>query len=159
MSVYKALHPDKTQGAIFGPDGNVEKSEGGRKNPDAMKIDEVKKKEEKSLQYCQICVDKDFKSKVKLHNMVDCYNKPENENKRPQKSSFQNTFSLGSRNKNQSFKVQLIKLLEKKSDNLDPLSEDVNINSTSIEEISDLSSPKKKGKENPTWIFHWDCRG
>jgi len=44
ISTYKVLHPDKTQGAIFGPDGNVEKSGGERKDPDAMEIDEVKKK-------------------------------------------------------------------------------------------------------------------
>ena len=44
MSAYKALHPDKTQGTIFGSDGNVEKSGGGKRDPDAMEIDEVKKK-------------------------------------------------------------------------------------------------------------------
>jgi len=49
MSAYKALHPDKTQGTIFGSDGNVEKSRGGKRDPDAMEIDEVKKKEGKSL--------------------------------------------------------------------------------------------------------------
>ena len=49
MSAYKALHPDKTQGTIFSSDGNVEKSGGGKMDPDAMKIDEVKKKEGKSL--------------------------------------------------------------------------------------------------------------
>jgi len=76
MSAYKALHPDKTQGTIFGSDSNVEKSGGGKKDPDTMKIDEVKKKEGKSLQYCQICAGKDFKSKAKSHNIVDCYDKP-----------------------------------------------------------------------------------
>ena len=49
ISVYKVLHPDKTQGVIFGPDGNVEKSRGGRKDPDAMEIDEVKKKKRKEF--------------------------------------------------------------------------------------------------------------
>jgi len=46
-----------------------------------------------------------------------------------------------------------MKLLEEKSDNSDPPSEDVNINSTSIEKISDLSLPKRKGKENPNLDF------
>jgi len=51
MQAYKALHLDKTQGAIFGPEVIGEKS-GGKKDPDAMKIDEIQRKEEKSLQYC-----------------------------------------------------------------------------------------------------------
>ena len=118
-----------------------------------MEIDEVKKKEGKSLRYCQICADKGFKSKAKSHNTVDCYDKPGNKDKRPQKSSSQSTFSLGSRNKNQSFKARLMKLLEEESDNSDPPSEDVNINSTSIEETSDLSPPKRKRKENPNLDF------
>ena len=153
MSAYKALHLDKTQGIIFGSDGNVKKSGGGKRDPDVMEIDEVEKKEEKSLQYYQICIGKGFKSKVKSHNTVDCYDKPGNEDKRPQKSSFQSTFPLGSRNKNQSFKAQLMKLLEEESDNSDPPSEDININSTSIEKTSDLSPSKKKGKENPNLDF------
>jgi len=48
MQAYKALHPDKAQGAIFGPEANVEKS-GGKKDLDAMEIDEIYKKEEKNL--------------------------------------------------------------------------------------------------------------
>jgi len=48
MQAYKALHPDKAQGAIFGPEANVEKS-GGKKGPDAMEIDEIHKKEGKNL--------------------------------------------------------------------------------------------------------------
>ena len=88
-----------------------------------------------------------------LYNIVDCYDKPGNEDKRPQKSSSQSTFSLGSRNKNQSFKARLMKLLEEKSDNLSPPSENININSTFIEEISDLSLPKRKEKENSNLDF------
>ena len=53
MQAYKALHPDKAQGTIFGPEANGEKSE-GKKNPDAMEIDEIQKKEGKTLRYCQI---------------------------------------------------------------------------------------------------------
>jgi len=48
MQAYKALHPDKTQGAIFGPEAIGEKS-GGKKDPDAMEIDEIQKKKGKSL--------------------------------------------------------------------------------------------------------------
>jgi len=48
MQAYKALHPDKAQGTIFGPEANVEKSE-GKKDPDAIEIDEIHKKEGKNL--------------------------------------------------------------------------------------------------------------
>jgi len=48
MQAYKALHPDKTQGAIFGPETIGEKSR-GKKDPDAMEIDEIQRKEGKSL--------------------------------------------------------------------------------------------------------------
>ena len=51
MQVYKTLHPDKAQGVIFGPETIREKS-GGKKDPDTMEIDEIQRKEEKSLQYC-----------------------------------------------------------------------------------------------------------
>jgi len=51
MQAYKALYPDKVQGAIFGPKANVEKS-GRKKDPNAMKIDEIQKKERKNLRYC-----------------------------------------------------------------------------------------------------------
>ena len=52
-----------------------------------MEINEIQRKKEKSLQYCQICAGKGFKNKSKTHNTVDCYNKPSNENKRPYKTS------------------------------------------------------------------------
>jgi len=77
MQAYKVLHPDKAQGAIFGPEANVEKSE-GKKDLDIMEINEIHKKEEKNLQYCQICAGKGFKNKAKMHNTVDCYDKPGN---------------------------------------------------------------------------------
>jgi len=48
MQAYKALHLDKTQGAIFGPEAIGEKS-GEKKDPNAMEIDEIQRKEEKSL--------------------------------------------------------------------------------------------------------------
>jgi len=44
MSLYKALYLDKIQSAIFGSDSNVKKSREGKKDPDVMEIDEVKKK-------------------------------------------------------------------------------------------------------------------
>ena len=103
--ISKALHPDKTQGTIFGPEAIREKSR-GKKNPDAMEIDEIQKKEGKSLWYCQICAGKGFKNKSKTHNIVDYYNKSSNEDKCPHKTSFQKPSLLGpSKNKNQSFRV------------------------------------------------------
>ena len=83
-----------------------------------------------------------------MHNTVDCYNKPSNENKHPYKTSSQKPFLLGpSKNKNQSFRVWLMKMLEKDSDDLDSPSEDIKINSASIEKIPDSipSSRKEKG--------------
>ena len=100
MQAYKALHLDKAQGAIFGPEINVEKS-GRKKDPDAIEIDEIHKKEEKNLQYYQIYIGKGFKNKAKTHNTVDCYNKPGNEDKRPHKTSSQKPSPPGpSKNKN-----------------------------------------------------------
>jgi len=51
MQVYKTLHPDKAQGAIFGPEAIREKSR-GKKDLDAMEIDKIQRKEGKSLRYC-----------------------------------------------------------------------------------------------------------
>ena len=48
MQVYKALHLDKAQGTIFGLEAIGEKS-GGKKDPDAIEIDEIQRKEGKSL--------------------------------------------------------------------------------------------------------------
>jgi len=99
MQAYKALHLDKAQGAIFGPEAIGEKSR-GKKDLNAMEIDEIQRKS-----------------------------------------------PLGpSKNKNQSFRAWLIKMLEKDSDDPDFPPEDVKINSTSIEEIPDPVSPSRKGK-------------
>ena len=46
-----------------------------------------------------------------------------------------------------------MKLLEEKSNNSDSLFEDININSMSIKEISNLSPPKKKEKRNSNLDF------
>jgi len=153
MQIYKALHPNKAQGTIFGPEANVEKS-GGKKDLDTIEIDEIHKKEGKNLRYCQICTGKGFKNKAKMHNTVDCYDKPSNEDKRPHKTSSQKPSPLGpNKNKNQSFRAWLMKLLEEKSDDPDSLSEDVNVNSASIEEIPDPVPPSGKEKRTSKLDF------
>ena len=58
-----------------------------------------------------------------------------------------------SKNKNQSFRARLIKMLEKDSDDLDSPPENVKINSASIEEISDPVPPSGKGKGTPKLDF------
>jgi len=119
-----------------------------------MEIDEIQRKEGKSLRYCQICAEKGFKNKSKMHNTVDCYNKPGNEDKRPHKTSSQKPSPLGpSKNKNQSFRVRLMKILEEDSDNPDSSPENVKINSASIEEIPDPAPPSGKGKGTPKLDF------
>jgi len=129
MLTYKVLHPDKAQGTIFGPEANREKS-GGKKDTDAMEIDEIQKKEGKNLQYYQICARKGFKNKAKSHNTVDCYDKPGNEDKCPHKTSSQKPSLPGSsKNKNQLFRAWLMKLLEKESNDPESPPEDVNVNS------------------------------
>jgi len=146
MQAYKALHPDKAQGAIFGPEANGEKS-GGKKDPNAIEIDEIQKKKGKNLRYCQICAGKGFKNKAKSHNTADCYDKPGNEDKRPHKTSSQKPSPPGpNKNKNQLFRARLMKLLEEDSDDPESPPEDINVNSTSIEEIPDPVSPSRKGK-------------
>jgi len=153
MQAYKALHPDKAQGTIFGLEANGEKS-GGKKDLDAMEIDEIQKKEEKNLRYCQICTRKGFKNKAKLHNTTDCYDKPGNEDKCPHKTSSQKPSSPGpNKNKNQSFRARLIKLLEEDSDDPKSPPKDVNVNSASIEEIPDPVPPSRKGKGTPKLDF------
>jgi len=153
MQVYKALHLDKAQGTIFGPEANGEKNR-GKKDLDAMEIDEIQKKKEKNLWYCQICARKGFKNKAKSHNTVDCYDKPGNEDKHPHKTSSQKLSLPGpSKNKNQSFRAQLMKLLEEESDDPKFPPEDVNINSASIEEIPDPVLPSGKGKRTPKLDF------
>ena len=153
MQAYKALHSDKAQGAIFGPEVNVEKS-GGKKNPDAMEINEIHKKEGKNLRYCQIYAGKGFKNKAKTHNTVDCYDKPGNEDKCPHKTFSQKPSLPGpNKNKNQLFRAWLMKLLEEESDNPESSPEDVNVNSASIEEIPDSVPPSGKGKRTPKLDF------
>jgi len=48
MQAYKALYLDKAQSAIFGPEAIGEKS-GEKKDLNAMEIDEIQRKEGKSL--------------------------------------------------------------------------------------------------------------
>jgi len=119
-----------------------------------MKIDEIQKKEEKNLRYYQICSGKGFKNKAKLHNSVDYYDKPGNEDKYPHKTSSQKLSPLGpSKDKNQLFRVWLIKLLEEESDNPEFPPENINVNSVSIEEIPDSVPPSKKGKRTSKLDF------
>jgi len=153
MQAYKALYSDKAQGAIFGLEANGEKS-GGKKDLAIMEIDEIQKKEGKNLRYYQICTGKDFKNKTKLHNTVDCYDKPSNKNKCSHKTSSQKLSPSGpSKNKNQSFRAWLMKLLEKDSDNPESPPEDINVNSMSIKEISDPVPPSGKEKRTPKLDF------
>jgi len=119
-----------------------------------MEIDEIQKKEEKNLWYCQIYARKDFKNKAKSHNTTDCYDKPGNEDKCSYKTSSQKPSLPGpNRNKNQSFRAQLIKLLEKESDDLESPLEDVNVNSASIKKIPNSVPPSRKGKRTPKLDF------
>jgi len=50
MQVYKILYPDKAQDAIFGLEA-IEKKSNRKKNLNAIEIDKIQKKKEKSLQY------------------------------------------------------------------------------------------------------------
>jgi len=89
-----------------------------------------------------------------MHNTIDCYDKPGNEDKRPYKTSSQKPSLPGlSKNKNQSFRAWLIKLLEKKSDDPESSPEDVNVNSVSIEEIPNSVPPSGKRKRIPKLDF------
>ena len=89
-----------------------------------------------------------------MHNIIDCYNKPGNEGKHPQQTSSQKPSPLGpSKNKNQLFRVWLIKMLEEKNNDLDSSFEDIKINSISIEEIPDPVLPSGKGKRIPKLDF------
>src|SRR5579875_1662444 len=94
LSAYKALHPEKTKGSIFGSSSNHTAKGNGTNDPNAMEIDMAKKskgkapeqansQETKNSKYCQICAAKGLKNKAKSHNTSDCYDKPGNENKRP----------------------------------------------------------------------------
>ena len=119
-----------------------------------MEIDEIHKKEGKNLRYCQICTGKGFKNKTKTYNTADYYNKPGNEDKCPHKTSSQKPSPPDpSKNKNQSFRAQLMKLLEEESDNPESPPEDVNVNSMSIEEIPDPIPPSGKEKRTPKLDF------
>ena len=57
------------------------------------------------------------------------------------------------KNKNQSFRAQLMKLLKEDSDDPKSPPEDVNVNSASIEEIPDPVPPSRKGKGTPKLDF------
>ena len=89
-----------------------------------------------------------------MQNTADCYDKPGNKDKHPHKTSSQKPFPLGSsKNKNQPFRAQLMKLLEKDSDDPESPPENINVNSVSIEEIPDLVPPSGKRKTTPKLDF------
>jgi len=89
-----------------------------------------------------------------MHNIVDCYDKPSNKNKHSHKISSQKPSLPGpSKNKNQSFRAWLMKMLEKDSDNPDSSSKDIKINSTSIKEIPDPIPSSRKGKRTSKLDF------
>jgi len=106
------------------------------------------------LRCCQICAGKGFKNKTKLHNTVDYYDKPGNEDKRFYKTFSQKLSLLGpSKNKNYSFRAQLVKLLEKENNNPESPPEDINVNSASIEKIFDPVPLSRKRKRTPKLYF------
>ena len=89
-----------------------------------------------------------------MHNIVDYYNKPGNENKCPHKTSSQKPSPLGpSKNKNQLFRAWLMKMLEENSNDPDFSSEDIKINSTLIKEIPDSVPLSGKRKRTPKLDF------
>jgi len=89
-----------------------------------------------------------------MHNTIDCYNKPGNENKCPHKTSSQKLSLPGpSKNKNQLFRAWLMKLLEEESDDPESSPEDINVNSISIEEIPDPVPPSGKEKRTSKLDF------
>jgi len=53
-----------------------------------MEIDKIQKKERKSSQYYQIYTGKGFKNKSKIHNTINCYDKPGNKDKCSYKTFF-----------------------------------------------------------------------
>ena len=89
-----------------------------------------------------------------MYNTVDCYDKPGNKDKCPHKTSFQKPSLLGpSKNKNQSFRAWLMKILEEDSNSPDFPPEDIKINSIIIEEISDSIPLREKRKGTPKLDF------
>jgi len=57
------------------------------------------------------------------------------------------------KNKNQSFRAQLMKLLEEESNNPESPPKNINVNSTSIEEIPNPVLSSGKGKRTPKLDF------
>ena len=60
MQAYKALHLDKAQGTIFGPEANVKKGR-GKKDPDTMEINEIHKKKGKTYNTARYVLEKTLK--------------------------------------------------------------------------------------------------
>ncbi len=151
MKAFKALHPEKAQGAIFGStSGSV------AKDPNAMEIDEAKKKkakeansQERVAKHCKICEAKGQTRKAKSHNTEDCYDKPGNEDKRPnkvastsQKPTPSSSGTPKAGNKPKSLKARLLQLLESMNDSDDEETptDGVSINSATAEEVPESIS-------------------
>ena len=94
-----------------------------------------------------------------MHNTVDYYDKPGNEVKYPHKTSSQKPSPLGpSKNKNQSFRAWLMKMLEEDSDDPDSPPEDVKIIVCQLRKSLILFPQVGRERGHPNWIFPWDCR-
>jgi hypothetical protein len=155
LTAYKALHPEKTKSSIFGT-GSTNTRGNGNNEPTPMEIDVAKKSKGKapgqansqeSRKFCQICSGKGFKSKAKSHNTADCYDKPGNEQKRPDpkpsssspsNSSFGNKGGQSSQGGKKTFRARLLELLDEiDSDAPATPAGTVNVNTASITEIVD----------------------
>lgn len=157
LSAYKALHPEKAKGSIFGNKGN---GNGNGKDPNAMEIDLASKKgkgkeqhansAERKSRYCHICAGKGNKTKAKTHNTEDCYDKPGNEGKRPAPKPSTSTPTQGNKGGQQppkkSFKARLLELLQEDEDSDGAVTPagTIHVNTASIEEIPDPTPAVKE---------------
>ena len=162
LGAYKALHPEKSKGSIFGK-GNTGST--GMKDPDAMEIDVASKnkgkgkateanlQEAKKNKFCQICAGKGFKAKSKTHNTNDCYDKPGNESKHPPpkvtptstSNSIQKQGSGKTTNHNgKALKARLLALLEEMEEDAVTPAGTTTINTARIEEVQDPDPPAEK---------------
>ncbi|KAF8656643.1 hypothetical protein AX16_002474, partial [Volvariella volvacea WC 439] len=91
LKAFKALHPDRTKGSIFGTGSNNEKG----KDPNTMEVDSAKKTKGKGKEvnsqtsekkFCLYC-NKNNSCYKNTHNTADCQSKPKDEKSSPSKSS------------------------------------------------------------------------
>jgi hypothetical protein len=164
IRTYKALHPEKAKGTIFGTSNGSGNGNGENKkqsDPNAMEIDQAKKtkghqansQEASAKKHCNICHAKGLKQRAKTHNTNDCYDKPGNEDKRPAPRASTSTPSTSGSNKGnnsssggkKSFKMRLLELLEEEDDDgpATPAAT-VNINSARITEVVEPEQADKR---------------